>query len=166
MANLYSWLVYLAGPISLALFLIVLALMGLVIWLTRRLRALERSYATLTTGAQGESLEAILQDHVRQVRAATDRVGELDELVRKLERTSRGHIQYIGFLRFNPFRETGGDQSFALALADAHGNGVVVSSLHSRDVTRVYAKPLAAWETSYQLTDEERRVIEQAREEA
>jgi hypothetical protein len=165
MANLYSWLVYLAGPIVFVLFLAVLTLAGLVIWLAQRLRTLERSYRTLTTGATAGSLEAVLEDHVRQVREATERGRELDELVRKIERTSRSHVQHVGFLRFNPFRETGGDQSFALALADAEGNGVVISSLHSRDVTRVYAKPLAAWVTSYQLTEEEQRAIKRARAE-
>ncbi len=163
MANLYSWLVYLAGPLAWVLLLAVLALIGLVIWLTRRLRALERSYATLTAGTAGGSLETVLEDHVRQVRAATGQVTELDARVRTMERASRNHVQHVGFLRFNPFRETGGDQSFALALADAEGNGAVISSLHSRDVTRVYAKPLVAWQTSYQLTEEEQKAIARAR---
>jgi len=166
MANLYSWLVYLAGPVTWVVLLAVLALIGLVIWLIRRLRTLERSYRALTAGATGGSLEAVLEDHVRQVREATEQGRELDALVRKIERISRSHVQHVGFLRFNPFRETGGDQSFALALADGEGNGVVISSLHSRDVTRVYAKPLAAWETKYQLTEEEQRAIKRARGEA
>jgi HAMP domain-containing protein len=160
---LYGWLAYLAGPIALVLFVAILALIGLTVWLNRRLRTLERRYQALTAGTKGGSLEMVLEDHIRQVREATGRVSELDMLVRKMERDSRGHIRHVGFLRFNPFRETGGDQSFALALADADGNGVVISSLHSRDVTRVYAKPLAGWETTYQLTEEERQVIQRAR---
>lgn len=166
LANLYAWLAYLASPIILILILLTLALIGVVIWLALRLHRLERSYRTLTTGTAGGSLEAVLEDHVAQVRAATERVGELDILVRQLERASRGHVQHVGFLRFNPFRDTGGDQSFALALTDEAGNGVVLSSLHSRDVTRVYAKPLAAWETIYQLTEEEQQAIRRARGEA
>ncbi len=77
-----------------------------------------------------------------EVRQTTERVQELDGLARGLERSGRRHMQRVGFLRFNPFRDAGGDQSFALALADGEGNGFVVSSLHSRDVTRVYGKPL------------------------
>jgi hypothetical protein len=65
-------------------------------------------------------------------------------------------------VRFNPFRETGGDQSFALAMADADGNGAVISSLHSRDATRIYAKPLTAWQSSYPLTDEEQTAIQRS----
>lgn len=163
LVNLYGWLAYLAGPITLSLFALTLALAGIVVWLMLRLRRLELSYRTLTSGTTGGNLEAVLEEHVAQVRAATGRVGELDLVVRQLERASRGHVQHVGFLRFNPFRDTGGDQSFALALADGAGNGVVLSSLHSRDITRVYAKPLVAWETTYQLTEEEREAIKRAR---
>ena len=59
-----------------------------------------------------------------------------------LEATQRRALQRIGLVRFNPFEDTGGNQSFALALLDAHGNGLVVSSLHSRTGTRVYGKAI------------------------
>ena len=135
---------------------------GLAVWLAIRLKRVEQRYQALTAGTEGGSLEAILEDHVGQVQQATRRVHELDMLVMRLERNNRTHLQRVGFLRFNPFRDTGGDQSFALALTDEAGSGVVISSLHSREVTRVYAKPLVAWQTSYQLTEEERAVIKRA----
>jgi HAMP domain-containing protein len=157
-------------PVTNSLLLIVAGLaivaavaLGLAIWLAIRLRRLERHYQALTAGTDGGSLEAVLEDHVGQVQQATRRVQELDTLVMRLERNNRTHLQRVGFLRFNPFRDTGGDQSFALALADEGGSGVVISSLHSREVTRVYAKPLVAWQTSYQLTDEEREAIKRAK---
>lgn len=140
-----------------------LAAIGIAVWLLIRLNRLERHYRALTAGTDGGNLEAVLEDHVGQVQQATRRVQELDALVMRLERNNRTHLQRVGFLRFNPFRDTGGDQSFALALTDEGGSGVVVSSLHSREVTRVYAKPLVAWQTSYQLTDEEREAIKRAK---
>ena len=149
---------------TLILLVAVSAAIGVLIWLVIRMRQLERHYRALTAGTDGGSLEEVLDDHVCQVREATERVQELDTMVMRIERSSRSHLQHLGFLRFNPFRDTGGDQSFALALADEDGNGVVISSLHSREVTRVYAKPMAAWETSYQLTEEEQQVILRARE--
>jgi hypothetical protein len=159
-----SWLAASLGPILAVLIILILALAGLATWLALRLRRVEERYRRLTAGTGGGDLSAVLEAHVNQVAAATARVAELDTLVRHAERASRAHVQHVGFLRFNPFRDTGGDQSFALALADGEGNGVVISSLHSRDVTRVYAKPLAAWTTSYQLTDEEQRAIARARQ--
>ena len=152
--------------VTLLMLVAVLAAIGVLIWLIIRMRQLERHYRALTAGTDGGSLEEVLHDHVRRVREAAERVQELDTMVMRIERSSRSHLQRVGFLRFNPFRDTGGDQSFALALTDEVGNGVVISSLHSREVTRVYAKPLAAWETSYQLTEEEQQVILRARGEA
>ena len=153
-------------PIIAALVVALLVALALVVWLMVRMRRMERRYQALTTGTSGGSLEAVLEAHVRQVQEAGVRVQELDALVMRAERDGRCHLQHLGFLRYNPFRDTGGDQSFVLALADANGNGVVMSSLHSRDVTRVYAKPLAAWETSYQLTEEEQQAIRRARGQA
>ncbi len=72
-------------------------------------------------------------------------------------------MQRVAVLRFNPFRDAGGDQSFALALADDDGNGFVISSLHGRDVTRMYGKPLVAWDSVYPLTDEEKQAIDKAK---
>jgi len=162
LAQPLGWLSANSGPFILILALLVIGLGALTAWLVVSLRRVEKRYQALTAGTDGGSLETVLDQHVSQVREATGRVVELDALTRQLERSSRSHLQHLGFLRFNPFRDTGGDQSFAIALGDQDGNGVVISSLHSRDVTRVYAKPLVSWESSYQLTDEEQQAIQRA----
>ncbi len=72
-------------------------------------------------------------------------------------------LQRVGVVRFNPFEDTGGDQSFALVLADAFGNGVVMSSLYRRGDSRIFAKPLTQWQSSYALSTEEQQAIERAR---
>ena len=61
-----------------------------------------------------------------------------------LEGAQRRAFQRVGLVRYNPFEETGGNQSFALALLDAAGDGWVLSSLHARSGTRVYAKAIKA----------------------
>ena len=157
------WLITNAPLLAAVAGILLAVLIGLVIWLAIRLRRIESSYRTLTTGTSAGNLEAVLDDHLRQVRQATERVTELDELTRQIERASRSHVQRLGFLRFNPFRDSGGDQSFAVTFADQDGNGVVISSLHGRDATRVYAKPLAVWESVYPLTDEEQQAIREAK---
>jgi Protein of unknown function (DUF4446) len=163
--GLFSWLTFNAGFFILALTVAVLVLIGVVIWLVLRLRKAEAWYRALAEGTSGGNLESMLADHMAQVRDATSRVIELDALARRLERASRSHLQRVGFLRFNPFRDAGGDQSFAVAVTDQEGNGVVISSLHSRDVTRVYGKPLAGWASPYPLTEEEGQAIKKARDE-
>lgn len=152
-----------AGSVAvIALVLALLTLVGVVLLLARQQRLLGQ-YQHLMTGTSGGNLEAALADHIGQVRVAAARVEDVDRLARRLERESQYSLQHSGIVRFNPFQHTGGDQSFALALADGHGNGVVLSSLHARDVTRVYAKPLVSWDSAHSLTDEERQAITLAR---
>jgi Protein of unknown function (DUF4446) len=148
-----------AGSIALvALVLALLALGGLVFLLARQQRLLGK-YEHLMTGTSGGNLEAMLNDHVAQVRETAARVEAVTQLTQRLEKAAYFSLQHMGVVRFNPFHDTGGDQSFAIALVDGHGSGVVLSSLHARDVTRVYAKPLHKWESDYSLTDEEKQAI-------
>jgi hypothetical protein len=141
-----------------ALVLALLALGGTVFLLARQQRLLGQ-YQHLMTGASGGNLEDILQDHITEVRDTATRVATVEDLAHRLEKAGYFSFQHLGVVRFNPFHDTGGDQSFAIALVDGHGNGVVLSSLHARDVTRVYAKPLQQWESTYSLTDEEKQAI-------
>ena len=161
-----GWFMWNIGWIVPVLAATTLVALGLSIGLALRMAGVERRYNELTRGTDGGSLQEVLDVHVREVRAALDCVRELDGRARGLERSGRRHMQRVGFLRFNPFRDAGGDQSFALALADSEGNGFVVSSLHSRDVTRVYGKPLVGWDSVYTLTDEEKQAIDKAKSQA
>ena len=148
-----------AGSMALvALVLALLALGGLVFMLARQQRLLGQ-YEHLMTGTSGGNLEAMLNDHVAQVRETAVRVEAVSQLAQRLEKAAYFSLQHMGVVRFNPFQDSGGDQSFAIALVDGHGNGVVLSSLHARDATRVYAKPLCKWESDYSLTEEEKQAI-------
>jgi hypothetical protein len=148
-----------AGSVAVvALVLALLAMAGVVFMLARQQRLLGQ-YQHLMSGTSGGNLEAMLNDHVASVRDTANRVEAVDKLAHRLEKAAYFSLQHLGVVRFNPFHDTGGDQSFAIALVDGHGNGVVLSSLHARDVTRVYAKPLLKWESTYSLTDEEKQAI-------
>lgn len=89
-----------------------------------------------------------------------DLSGAIDELKQK----SKSHIQKVGFVRFNPFpTTTGGDQSFALSLLDETDTGFVLSSLHSRDTTRFYAKTVKNGKgDGHELSKEELKAIKNA----
>ncbi len=159
MEEMGSLLTSSAGVVAvIALGLALLALAG-VAWLWLGQRRLQKQHRRLMTGASGGNLEAILNDHLARVQQTAAQVETVDRLARRLEKAAYFSLQHLGIVRFNPFSDTGGDQSFAIALVDGHGNGVVLSSLHARDVTRVYAKPLQRWESTYPLTDEEKQAI-------
>jgi hypothetical protein len=72
-------------------------------------------------------------------------------------------VHKVGVVRFNPFKDLGGDQSFSIALLDGENNGVVVSSLHTREGNRVYAKPVELGKAvKHPLTEEEQEAIKKA----
>jgi Protein of unknown function (DUF4446) len=159
MAGVYSLFSSSAGTMAVvALLLALLALGGVIVLLVRQRRLL-RQYQQLMVGTSGANLEVLLNEHLAHTRETAVRVEAVDQLARRLEKAAYYSLQHLGVVRYNPFHDTGGDQSFAIALVDGHGNGVVLSSLHARDVTRVYAKPLLKWESTYSLTDEEKKAI-------
>ena len=72
---------------------------------------------------------------------------------------NKKHLQKIGFNRYNPFTDTGGDQSFSAAFLDEIGNGIVISSLHSRENTRLYAKKVVSGKVEGQATSKEEQIV-------
>jgi hypothetical protein len=137
----------------------VVVLLVLVIYLARRTGQLRRRLDGLTRGADGRSLDAILDAHLDKVFAVARELDELSARSAVLEASGRRSIQRVGMVRFNPFEDTGGNQSFALALTDALGDGFVISSLHSRTGTRVYAKAISDGRADGALSDEEREAL-------
>jgi Flp pilus assembly protein TadB len=139
---------------------VVLLLGVLLLW--RRTRRTDSRLRGITRGAEGSSLEAVLDAHLDKVFAVA---GELDEMAGRmtaLEGAQRKAFQRVGLVRYNPFEETGGNQSFVLALLDAAGDGWVLSSLHARSGTRVYAKAIKAGGADVGLSEEETAAITRA----
>ncbi len=89
-----------------------------------------------------------------------------DEFKKKLnnfEKKGMSYIQRIELLRYNPYDDTGGDQSFTLALLDEEGSGIVLTSLHARSGTRIFAKPVSEGRASkYQFSEEEETIVRRA----
>jgi uncharacterized protein DUF4446 len=141
---------------------IVLVLLLVVFVQARRLRRLGSRLDGMTRSSEGRSLEAILDAHLDKVYAVAAELDELSARSAVLEANGRRSIQRVGLVRFNPFEDTGGNQSFALALTDAGGDGFVVSSLHSRTGTRLYAKTVVAGRSEAALSAEEGEALRQA----
>ncbi|HET7083020.1 MAG TPA: DUF4446 family protein, partial [Candidatus Limnocylindria bacterium] len=90
---------------------------------------------------------------------ASERMSEMEAMHGLIDGRTQRSLQHIGMVRFNPFEDTGSDQSFAIALLDDRRDGIVLSSLHGRGQTRVFAKPVEGGESTHQLSDEEAQAI-------
>lgn len=146
-----------------------LQLVGLVvslIWLgilTYLFWQISSHYNNLTRNFTEKSLKHILEDIMHNMQTLHHDTTQMHTKLTTLQKESSMHIQKVGLLRFNPFKDTGGDQSFILALLDGNTNGVVISGLYSRSGTRWYAKRIVSGKgVEYELSDEEKRAIQQA----
>jgi hypothetical protein len=113
-------------------------------------------------GTNAGTLEAQLAEHHQQMDHISQRLTQLNTKYSELTVTSSVASQKISIVRFNPFGDTGGDQSFSLAVLDAHDSGYVLTSIHGRQGTRVYIKPVDYGKSKYSLSDEERQALTQA----
>lgn len=87
----------------------------------------------------------------------------LDNEIASVKDLGLQHIQKVELLRFNPYNDTGGDQSFTICLLDSQGSGIVITSLHARSGTRVFGKEITFGESrKYKLSKEEESVIQKA----
>lgn len=91
------------------------------------------------------------------------RLANLSERISVLDKESYNHIQKVKLIRYNPFDDVGGDQSFSVVLLNNKGEGVVVTSLHNRSGTRVFAKPVSPSKLKqYEFSKEEESVVAEA----
>lgn len=142
--------------------LIALGALGLAIAAFMQTKTLKQRFSAALGGVDTNSLESTLAEHLTRVEAVDRRLTELNTEYQRLSITNSLASQKISIVRFNPFGDTGGDQSFALAVLDAQDSGYVLTSIHGRQGTRVYVKPVDYGKSKYTLSEEEQQALDQA----
>jgi hypothetical protein len=151
--------------LSLLVVALVVAVLVLGVWvalLQRSEAGLRRRLRRVLPEGESGGIDEILDRQMKRLDGLGERVDALNKLHHELDALSQRTIQKVAVIRYNPFSDTGGDQSFAIAMLDSLGNGVVLSSLHSRTDTRVFAKPVQSGRSKFQLSDEEQDAIKKA----
>src|SRR5579863_10268401 len=143
-------------------------LLILIIWLcviTFYFMQFKKNYSTFTQGTNRKNLDEVLSSLVNGEKNTKEDIAKLAARCDRIEKDEGYHIQKIGLLRFNPFKDTGGDQSFILALVDAHDTGVIITALYSRSGTRWYTKRLVKGRSmEHELSEEEKKALHMAAE--
>lgn len=121
-----------------------------------------KSWKWIFSGEKNKNLDKVLEEHLKEIKGINKSIDEILEKIKKLKIITDKTIQKVGIVRFNPFNDMGGDQSFSIALLDVKDNGVVITSLASRTGVRIYAKPIISRQSKYQLIDEELQAIKKA----
>ena len=141
-------------------FLILAGILALIyaVWMFNTEKRLKRFFL----GKKGKDLEdtlVLLEADVEKLKKAKESAEkELALINTKLRKSIRG----LETIRFNPFPDQGSNQSFAIGMLNEDGNGVVVSSLYSRDRMSIFAKPIKNKKSEYELTNEEKEALKKA----
>lgn len=146
--------------ISGLLFLIIVWLMvftGVYVWRERKYWVMSKSLS------ENNDVRGVLQKLNKENQLVKKEIKEIRKIIDEIGIKQNFNVQQVGLLRYNPFGDTGGDQSFCLSMLDGHGSGVVLSSLHNRQQTRIYAKKIKQGKSpGYTLSKEERESIKKA----
>ncbi|MDP2735529.1 MAG: DUF4446 family protein [bacterium] len=99
----------------------------------------------------------------QRIKSLEERLEKVSKELKDLQEGHQKSVTKVGVVRFNPFGEIGGDQSFSLALLDGEDSGVVVTSHYGKDMQRVYAKPIEKGISKYSLSAEEEEALKKAK---
>lgn len=134
-------------------------IIGQMIWIFKTENRLKRFFL----GKKAKDLEDTInsmQNEISKLQSQTKNAeNELITINQKLKKSIRG----LDTIRFNPFPDQGSNQSFAIGMMNEEGNGVVISSLYSRERMSVFAKPIKNGKSEFELTEEEKEVLEKAK---
>ena len=139
-----------------------LLIIGFIIMIAK-LFSINKKYKTfLNKLGNGENIEEDLENYMYRVERVEKQNMEIRNLVDSIDKNLESCIQKIGIVRYNAFKDTGSDLSFALAMLDENNNGVVLNGIYSREMSNIYAKPVENGKSSYTLSEEEKMALEKA----
>lgn len=146
------------------LFLIAVSILSLAIaaysyWQVKIVKA---AYGVFFDRQDPKSIEQLLKQYDLEVKDNARKLDELATFSANLHKLSSKGLTRVGLVRFNPFNDKGGDQSFCLAALNRHLDGFVMSAIHSRTGARLYAKEIEQGKSKHHLSDEEMRALQKA----
>ena len=147
---------------------LIIATLGLIlIWLAILSFILYRTvsqYNSLGKGVSKENLSTILEKVLANLDLSKKDIAQIISRCDNIEKEALLHTQKIGLVRFNPFSDTGGDQSFILSLLNGKSDGLLISILHGRTGTRWYEKKIKEGRgIDQELSDEEKSAVKGAK---
>ena len=110
--------------------------------------------------SNGENIEEVLNNYFNQVEDVQNKNLEIIKYCDKLKNEISICIKKIGMVRYNAFKDTGSDLSFALALLNDNNDGIILNGIYSREMSNIYAKQIRAGKSNNKLSEEEVKALE------
>lgn len=146
------------GSLAIAIVAIILA-----VWSLVSSARVQSRYLSVFGEDKPESVEQLVANLHQRLDQSVDRFDGFRDQLEALDGKTAQSISRIGLVRFNPFTDTGSDQSFSAALLNDKGDGIILTSLWGRDEVRLYAKPVDRHESRYVLSQEEKQALDMAK---
>ncbi|WP_242865733.1 DUF4446 family protein [Desulfosporosinus sp. HMP52] len=124
-----------------------------------KMKKFQASYISLQTFMNGQKMDILLDKYIQKVTDLEQNLEKCNERLDPIEIKLRASIDRAEIQRFRAFEDVGSDLSFAVAFLNQEGDGLVLSSIHSREEARIYAKPISGGQSQYSLSDEEKDVV-------
>lgn len=142
--------------------LLLLIVLFVVIRLSGKLKKLSKAHRDLMGETGVSNMEDVMQSLHAHLANADAKLNEQQATLAKHERRLSALRGRVGVHRFNAFSDSGSDLSFSVAFVNDAQDGVVITGIHGREQTFLYAKPIDKGQSAYMLTPEEKTAITQA----
>ena len=142
--------------------LVIVLFLGMCIILIRIANLNKRYQQFMKKLGNGRTIEEDLENYMYRVEKVEKQNADIISFCKGLEEDVTTCIQKIGIVRYNAFKDTGSDLSFALAMLDEKNNGVVLNGIYSREMSNIYAKPVENGKSKYTISEEEQEAIDRA----
>lgn len=128
-----------------------------------KLTKLRKNYSDFMTKlGKGNNINEMLQSYVESVEEIKKENVEIEQYCRKLDEDAKLNLKKIGMVRYNAYKDTGSDLSFALAILNEHNTGIILNGIYGRDTSNIYAKPIVKGNSEYALSKEEKEALDKA----
>ena len=144
---------------NIMIYILTILVILLLAWIIKNELRMKRIMA----GKKAADLEDVLTTLIKDLESLQKSKNKIETDIVNIENRLKKSIRGLSTVRFNPFKDSGGNQSFAIAMLNEEGDGVIVSSLYSRERMSVFAKPVKNHASEYDLTNEERDALSKAK---
>jgi hypothetical protein len=143
---------------------LILVILFWLFFLSIKYREIKKKAGVIFGQTEPKKLAKMIEDYFEEIEKVGLNQRKIESVLKNTRSLAETSLTKVVLLRYNPFGDVGSNQSFSLCLLNKKNDGFVISSIHSREGTRVYSKPIKSGDSTYNLSKEEEQAIKLAKE--
>ncbi|MCR4943771.1 MAG: DUF4446 family protein [Clostridium sp.] len=156
--NLNEYIPYILGGMG----IIIILLFILVIVLFKSINRVENRYRKLMRGTSSKNLEELIISQLDNIEESNKKSNEALERCEEIRNNMKECVQKVAIMRYKAFEDVGSDLSFSVAILDENNDGILLTGIYGRQESTTYAKPIDKGISRYDLSEEEKHVLNEA----